>query len=171
MATGRRTGQPSPVRRGTIAMLTTMSPTTGANTARGRRAPLARETFEGGQASPSRLGAWPAPNSRLPPSLETCASLRRQDEVRLQREPARRRHCSHAYLDKALVIRGEAIVTSRRQDPQAVGPASRPRGRQPAGPTSRRAPMAGGEAGEHRHRRLGPAPSRITIVPLGGRPI
>ena len=60
-------------------------------------------------------------------------------------------HCSHAYLDKALVIRGKATVTSRRQDPQAVGPACRPRGRQPAGPTSRRAPMAGGEAGEHRH--------------------
>ena len=28
-------------------------------------------------------------------------------------------HCSHAYLDEALVIRGEATVNSRRQDPQA----------------------------------------------------
>ena len=36
------------------------------------------------------------------------------------------------------------------------------------GPTSRRALAAGAEAGEHRHRRLGPAASRITIVPPGG---
>ncbi len=30
-------------------------------------------------------------------------------------------HCSHAYLDKALVIRGEATVSSRRQDPRRWG--------------------------------------------------
>ena len=30
-------------------------------------------------------------------------------------------HCSHAYLDGALVIRGEAIVSSRRQDPRRWG--------------------------------------------------
>ena len=46
--------------------------------------PFARETSEDGPASSSRPGMWPAPNSRLPPSLEACALLRRQDEVRLQ---------------------------------------------------------------------------------------
>ena len=46
-----------PVWRGTVAMLTSTSPTTGACTARVRRAPLARETFEGGPAFPSRPGA------------------------------------------------------------------------------------------------------------------
>ena len=30
-------------------------------------------------------------------------------------------HCSHAYLDEALVIRGEATVSSRRQDPRRWG--------------------------------------------------
>ena len=30
-------------------------------------------------------------------------------------------HCSHAYLFKALVIRGEATVSSRRQDPRRWG--------------------------------------------------
>ena len=30
-------------------------------------------------------------------------------------------HCSHAYLDKALVITGEATVSSRRQDPRRWG--------------------------------------------------
>ena len=47
-------------------------------------------------------------------------------------------HCSHAYLDKALVIRGEATVSSRRQDPRRWG---RPVD-QVAG--SRRDPPAGG---------------------------
>src|SRR4051812_26812680 len=51
------------------------------------------------------------------PSLEGGAPLRRQDDVRLQRSSARRRHCSHAYLDKALIIRIEATVTSHRQGP------------------------------------------------------
>ena len=50
-------GSAIPVRRGTLAMLTSTSPTTDASTARGRRAPLARETLEGGPASPSRPGA------------------------------------------------------------------------------------------------------------------
>ena len=30
-------------------------------------------------------------------------------------------HCSHAYLDEALVIRDEATVSSRRQDPRQWG--------------------------------------------------
>ena len=30
-------------------------------------------------------------------------------------------HCSHAYLDKALIIRGAATVSSRRQDPRQWG--------------------------------------------------
>ena len=30
-------------------------------------------------------------------------------------------HCSHAYLNEALVIRGEATVSSRRQDPRLWG--------------------------------------------------
>ena len=47
-------------------------------------------------------------------------------------------HCSHAYLDKALVIKGEATVSSRRQDPRRWG---RPVD-QVAG--SRRDPPAGG---------------------------
>ena len=54
MATGCRTGQPSPVRLGTVAMLASTSSTTDASTAHGRRAPLARERREGGPASPSR---------------------------------------------------------------------------------------------------------------------
>ena len=40
-----------------------------------------------------------------------------------------------------------------------------------AGPASWRAPAVDGEDGGLRDRRLGPAPSRITIVPPGGRPI
>ena len=40
-----------------------------------------------------------------------------------------------------------------------------------AGPASRRAPEAGGDDGGLRDRWLGPVPSRITIVPPGGRPI
>ena len=47
-------------------------------------------------------------------------------------------HCSHAYLDKALIIRGAATVSSRRQDPRRWG---RPVD-QVAG--SRRDPPAGG---------------------------
>ena len=47
-------------------------------------------------------------------------------------------HCSHAYLDGALVIRGEAIVSSHRQDPRGWG---RPID-QEAG--SRRDPSVGG---------------------------
>ena len=35
-------------------------------------------------------------------------------------------HCSHAYLDKALVIRGEVTVTSPRQDPASCGAGNRP---------------------------------------------
>ena len=47
-------------------------------------------------------------------------------------------HCSHAYLDKALVIRGEATVSSRRQDPRRWGrPVDRVAG-------SRRDPPASG---------------------------
>ena len=30
-------------------------------------------------------------------------------------------HCSHAYLNEALIIKGEAIVDSRRQDPRRWG--------------------------------------------------
>ena len=30
-------------------------------------------------------------------------------------------HCSHAYLDKALIIRGAATVSSRRQNPRRWG--------------------------------------------------
>ena len=41
----------------------------------------------------------------------------------------------------------------------------------PAGPASWRALVVGGEDGGLRDRRLGPAPSRITIVSLGGRSI
>ena len=47
-------------------------------------------------------------------------------------------HCSHAYLDKALVIRGEATVSSRRQGPRRWG---RPVDQ---GAGSRRDPPAGG---------------------------
>ena len=47
-------------------------------------------------------------------------------------------HCSHAYLNEALVIRGEATVSSRRQDPKRWG---RPVD-QEAG--SRRDPLVGG---------------------------
>ena len=47
-------------------------------------------------------------------------------------------HCSHAYLDEALVIRGEATVNSRRQEPRAVGPACRQEA------DSRRDPPVGG---------------------------
>ena len=47
-------------------------------------------------------------------------------------------HYSHAYLDKALVIRGDAIVNSRRQEPRAVGPACRQEA------DSRRDPPVGG---------------------------
>ena len=30
-------------------------------------------------------------------------------------------HCSHAYLNEALIIKGEATVSSRRQDPRRWG--------------------------------------------------
>ena len=30
-------------------------------------------------------------------------------------------HCSHAYLNEALIIKGEATVNSRRQDPRRWG--------------------------------------------------
>ena len=73
--------------------------------------------------------------------------------------------------DQARVIRSTATVISSRQDLPAAGAACRLRTRlvggahQSAGPISRR-----------RRRRpealtAGPASSRITIVPLGGRPI
>jgi len=47
-------------------------------------------------------------------------------------------HCSHAYLDEALVIRDEATVSSRRHDPRRGGR----RGDQGAG--SRQDPPVGG---------------------------
>ena len=47
-------------------------------------------------------------------------------------------HCSHAYLDKALIIRGAATVSSRRQSPRRWGrPVDQVTG-------SRRDPPAGG---------------------------
>ena len=47
-------------------------------------------------------------------------------------------HCSHAHPDKALIIRGAATVSSRRQDPRRWGrPVDRVAG-------SRRDPPAGG---------------------------
>ena len=72
MAIGRRTGRPSPVRLGTIAMLASTSSTTDASTAHGRRAPSARERREGGPASPGRPRAQPAPRSRLPLPRSMC---------------------------------------------------------------------------------------------------
>ena len=58
--------------------------------------------------------------------------------MRLQRLPAGRRHCSHAYLGEALVTRFEATVTSHRQGPGQWGlPVDQ-------GAGSRRAPPAGG---------------------------
>ena len=80
-------------------------------------------------------------------------------------------HCSHAYLDKALVIRGEATVSSRRQDPRRWGqPVDQEAG-------SRRDPPVGGPQQPAEK----PAsvdtdgwdqsPAGLQLYPPGGRPI
>ena len=121
MATGRRTGQPSPVRLGTVAMLASTSPTTDASTAHGRRAPLARERREGSPALPQSakgVAGSQKPATPLPRSMRHIKETRRGKATVRALEAA---HCSHAYLDGALVIRGEATVSSHRQDPGRWG--------------------------------------------------
>ena len=73
--------------------------------------------------------------------------------------------------DQACIIRSTATVISSRQDLPAADAACRLRTR----PVSGAHPPAG-PSGRQRRRRpealtAGPASSRITIVPLGGRPI
>ena len=73
--------------------------------------------------------------------------------------------------DQACVIRSTATVISGRQDPPATDAACRLRTRPVGG-----AHQSAGPSSQRRSRRsealtAGPAPSRITIVPLGGRPI
>ena len=71
----------------------------------------------------------------LPRSRSPIKETRRGEATVIAPEAA---HCSHAHLDKALIIRGAATVSSRRQDPRRWG---RPVD-QVAG--SRRDPPAGG---------------------------
>ena len=54
----------------------------------------------------------------LPRSRSPIKETRRDNATVIAPEAA---HCSHAYLDKALVIRGAATVSSRRQDPRRWG--------------------------------------------------
>ena len=54
----------------------------------------------------------------LPRSRSPIKETRRGKATVIAPEAA---HCSHAYLDKALVITGEATVSSRRQDPRRWG--------------------------------------------------
>ena len=137
MATGGRTGRPSPVRLGTVAMLASTSSMTDSRMAHGRRAPSARERCEGARPFPVGQGRSRPPEAgySLPRSRSHIKETRRGKATMRALEAA---HCSHAHLDKALVIRGKATVSSRRQDPRRWG---RPVD-QEAG--SRRDPPAGG---------------------------
>ena len=144
MATGGRTGRPSPVRLGTVAMLALTSSTTNSCTAQDcgplqpeRGVKAARLFLVGQEYSRPPEAGYSLPRSRSP-----IKETRRGKATVIAPEAA---HCSHACLNKALVIIGEATVSSRRQDPMRWGrPVDRVAG-------SRRDPAAGGEAGERRH--------------------
>ena len=71
----------------------------------------------------------------LPRSRSPTKETRRGEATVIAPEAA---HCSHAHLDKALIIRGAATVSSRRQSPRRWGrPVDQVTG-------SRRDPPAGG---------------------------
>ena len=117
MATGGRTGRPSPVRLGTVAMLASTSSTTDACTAHGRRVPSARSR----PGLPQSAKGVAGPQKPATPFLGAGAPIKetRRGEATVIAPDAD--HCSHAYLDEALVIRDEATVSSRRQDPRQWG--------------------------------------------------
>ena len=83
----------------------------------------------------------PEAGDSLPRSRSPIKETRRGKATVIAPETA---HCSHAYLDKALVIRGEATVTSPRQDPPSGGSGLSTNGpaaggtHQAAGPSSQR---------------------------------
>ena len=120
MATGGHTGRTSPVRLGTLAMLTRHHP----------RPPPVRPKDcgplqpEGGAkaARPFLVGQEhsrpPEAGDSLPRSRSPFKETRRGEATVIALDAD---HCSHAYLDKALVIRGEATASSRRQDPRRWG--------------------------------------------------
>jgi len=121
-----RTGDGRPVR-----------PTGGGSPRPERSAEAARPPPVGqGHSRPPEAG-YP-----LPRSMRPIKETRRGKATVRTLEAA---HRSHDYINNALVIRGEATVSSRRQDPRRWG---RPVD-QEAG--SRRDPPAGGEAGERGH--------------------
>ena len=137
MATGGRTGGMSPVRPGTVPRQLRRHPRPPPvrpkdcgplQPERGVKA--ARLSLVGREHSRPPEAGYSLPRSRSP-----IKETRRGKATVRAPEAA---HCSHAYLDKALVIRGAAIVSSRRQDPRQWG---RPVA-QEAG--SRRAPPVGG---------------------------
>ena len=138
MARVRHMGQPSPIRRGTVAMLTLMSPTMGH-----QRGPRAVGRFRQrdarrrpGLPQSARDGAGSPQPARFPPRRRRPIKETRRGKATVRAPEAA--HCSHAYLDKALVITGEATVSSRRQVPMKWGrPVDRVAG-------SRRDPPAGG---------------------------
>ena len=117
MATGGRTGRLSPVRLGTVAMLASTSSTTDSLTTHGRRAPPARERHEGGPAFlvGQEYSRPPEAGYSLPRSRSPIKETRRGEATVITPEAA---HCSHAHLDKALIIRGAATVSSRRPNPR-----------------------------------------------------
>ena len=98
----RRHPRPTPVRP------------TGGGLLRPERGVKAARPFPVGQerSRPPEAG-YSLPRSRSP-----IKETRRGKATVIAPEAA---HCSHAYLDKALVITGEAIVSSRRQDPRRWG--------------------------------------------------
>ena len=73
--------------------------------------------------------------------------------------------------DQACVIRSTAIVISSRQDPPATDAACRLRTRPVGGPQQSAGPSSRRRSWRTETLIAGPAPSHITIVPLGGRPI
>ena len=60
----------------------------------------------------------PEAGNSLPRSRSPIKETRRGEATVIAPEAA---HCSHAHLDKALIIRGAATVSSRRQNPRRWG--------------------------------------------------
>ena len=84
MATVRRTGRPSPVQRGTVAMLTMTPPTTGCQYGPRAAGPFSQREARRRPGLPQSAKGVAGPRKPATPSLEACATLRRQVEVRLQ---------------------------------------------------------------------------------------
>ena len=162
----------------TVAMPDLMSAPVGgvlcprrpAGTTQGRRVPPVGGRTEDGGSTTSRPGWESAPRSRsaLPRAPRAINQTRQGVATVIARQTAELSPRPH---DRARVIRSTATVIYSRQDPPAADAAYRLHTEPVAG-----AHQSAGPSGRQRRRRpealtAGPASSRITIVPLGGRPI